>query len=63
MLACHAGLAGVRQGAPETADIGGPSASTLPSTWLKMTHDEAVERLKDGVSAVRALRNPRIRMP
>lgn len=46
---------------PWTWDHGGPSASTLPSTWLKMTHDEAVERLKDGVSTVRALRNPRIR--
>jgi cytosine/adenosine deaminase-related metal-dependent hydrolase len=46
---------------PWTWDHGGPSASTLPSTWLKMTHDEAVERLKDGVSTVRALGNPRIR--
>jgi 5-methylthioadenosine/S-adenosylhomocysteine deaminase len=46
---------------PWTWDHGGPSAGTLPSTWLKMTHDEAVERLKDGVATVRALGNPRIR--
>jgi 5-methylthioadenosine/S-adenosylhomocysteine deaminase len=46
---------------PWTWDHGGPSADTLPSTWLKMNHDQAVERLKDGVATVRALGNPRIR--
>ncbi len=46
---------------PWTWDHGGPSASTLPSSWLRMTHDEAVERLKDGVDTVRSFGNPRIR--
>jgi cytosine/adenosine deaminase-related metal-dependent hydrolase len=46
---------------PWTWDHGGPSAGTLPSTWLKMTHDEAVERLKDGVATVRSFGNKRIR--
>ncbi len=46
---------------PWTWDHGGPSAPTLPSNWLRMTHDQAVERLKDGVATVRALGNPRIR--
>jgi 5-methylthioadenosine/S-adenosylhomocysteine deaminase len=46
---------------PWTWDHGGPSAASLPSGWLRMTHDQAVERLKDGVATVRALRNPRIR--
>jgi 5-methylthioadenosine/S-adenosylhomocysteine deaminase len=46
---------------PWTWDHGGPSAATLPSTWLRMTHDQAVERLKDAVATVRALGNPRIR--
>lgn len=46
---------------PWTWDHGGPSADTLPSTWLRMTCDQAVERLKEGVAAVRAAGNPRIR--
>lgn len=46
---------------PWTWDHGGPSAPTLPSNWLRMTHDQAVERLKDGVATVRALGNPRLR--
>lgn len=46
---------------PWTWDHGGPSADTLPSGWLRMSHDRAVERLKDGVATVRALRNPKIR--
>lgn len=46
---------------PWTWDHGGPSAGTLPSSWLKMTHDEAVERLKDGVATVRSFGNQRIR--
>ena len=46
---------------PWTWDHGGPSAATLPSGWLRMTCDQAVERLKDGVATVRAFGNPRIR--
>lgn len=46
---------------PWTWDHGGPSADTLPSGWLRMNHDQAVERLKDGVATVRAFGNPRIR--
>lgn len=46
---------------PWTWDHGGPSAATLPSGWLRMTHDQAVERLKKGVSTVRSFANPRIR--
>lgn len=46
---------------PWTWDHGGPSAATLPSGWLRMTHDQAVERLKEGVSTVRSFASPRIR--
>lgn len=44
---------------PWTWDHGGFAAETLPN-WLKMSTDEAVERLRDGLRTVRKVANPKL---